>query len=40
LNACAPDVAERMLVVLRAGAFGAAAVIGSLAAGAAQVRIR
>jgi selenide,water dikinase len=39
LIACAPEAAERVLALLRAQDFGAAAVIGSLAAGAAQVSV-
>jgi selenide,water dikinase len=39
LVACAPEAAERVLDLLRAEDFGAAAVIGSLTTGAAQVRV-
>ena len=39
LIACAPEAAEQVLALLRAEDFGAAAVIGSLAAGAAQVSV-
>jgi selenide,water dikinase len=40
LIACAPEVAEQVLELLRAEDFGAAAVIGSLIAGAAQVNVQ
>jgi selenide, water dikinase len=39
LIACAPEAAERVLEVLQAEDFGAAAVIGHLGAGAAQVLV-
>ncbi len=40
LIACAPEVAQQVLELLRSQDFGDAAVIGSLAAGAAQVVVR
>jgi selenide,water dikinase len=40
LIACAPEAAEQVLELLRAQDFGAAAVIGGLAVGAAQVNLR
>ncbi len=40
LIACAPEVAQQVLELLRSQDFGDAAVIGSLAAGAAQVEVR
>ncbi len=39
LIACTPEAAERVLQILRAEDFGDAAIIGSLAAGAAQVSV-
>jgi selenide,water dikinase len=39
LIACAPQVAEQVLALLRAEDFGDAAVIGKLSAGAAQVTV-
>jgi selenide,water dikinase len=40
LIACAPEAAEQVLALLRDQDFGAAAVIGSLAAGVAGVQVR